>query len=389
MGLWLKQSTAVTLKIGPFVDKTDGDTEETGALLAADVFISKNGAGFINKNEGTAPAHDLNGWYACLLDVTDTNTLGILQLYVHKAGTSLYVFHEYMVCPANVYDSMFGADRLQTDVREIDATVQATLVDNIWDEDISAVAHNSGDSPALYLRNIYQSIVTRIAQAQAGAAGSITLDGAASAQNDYYKGQVIAICGGTGAGQARACYAYVGATKVASTRPDWATNPDNTSWFSILNVGSVVVAAIEDIDLSATMKTSVNTEVDNALNTAIPGAPVADSINDIIKDVDGKLPTNNFMGSSVKTDKDDEIDAVKAITDALTLAAIADAVHDEVVEGAYTLRELVRLIAAAVVGELSGAGTGTLTFTVAGGGANRVVATVDVSNNRTGVVLTP
>lgn len=29
----------------------------------------------------------------------------------------------------------------------------------------------------------------------------------------------------------------------------------------------------------------------------------------------GKLPTNYFMGSSVATDKDDEIDAIKAITD--------------------------------------------------------------------------
>jgi hypothetical protein len=80
---------------------------------------------------------------------------------------------------------------------------------------------------------------------------------------------------------------------------------------------------------------------------------------------------------------------IKAITDTLTLTAIADAIHDETVEGALTQRQLLRLISAALCGELSGAGTGTLTFTVAGGGANRVVATVDASNNRTGVVLSP
>ena len=34
-------------------------------------------------------------------------------------------------------------------------------------------------------------------------------------------------------------------------------------------------------------------------------------------EMQGKLPTNNIMGSSVKTDKDDEIDAIKAKTDAL------------------------------------------------------------------------
>jgi hypothetical protein len=34
-------------------------------------------------------------------------------------------------------------------------------------------------------------------------------------------------------------------------------------------------------------------------------------------EMQGKLPVNNFMGSSVTTDKDDEIDAIKAVTDNL------------------------------------------------------------------------
>lgn len=34
-------------------------------------------------------------------------------------------------------------------------------------------------------------------------------------------------------------------------------------------------------------------------------------------EISGKIPTNNFMGSSVKTDLDDEIDAIKAKTDNL------------------------------------------------------------------------
>jgi len=39
-------------------------------------------------------------------------------------------------------------------------------------------------------------------------------------------------------------------------------------------------------DLTATMKASVNTEVDSALNTAIPGSPVADSVNERVKTLD-------------------------------------------------------------------------------------------------------
>ncbi len=42
----------------------------------------------------------------------------------------------------------------------------------------------------------------------------------------------------------------------------------------------VNIASSNDIDLSATQKASVNTEVDSALDTAIPASPTAGSIND-------------------------------------------------------------------------------------------------------------
>lgn len=41
---YLKQSTAATIKVGPFLDSTDGDTAETGLTISqADVRLSKNG----------------------------------------------------------------------------------------------------------------------------------------------------------------------------------------------------------------------------------------------------------------------------------------------------------------------------------------------------------
>ena len=70
--------------------------------------------------------------------------------------------------------------------------------------------------------------------AQAGASGSITLDASASATNDFYNNAVVLITGGTGVGQVRRISDYVGATKVASVVPNWATNPDNTSTFAVL-----------------------------------------------------------------------------------------------------------------------------------------------------------
>lgn len=117
--LYLKQSTAVTLKIGPFLNSTDGNTVETGLSISqADVRLSKNGGNIIQKNSTTACTHDEFGMYNCTLNATDTGTLGRLQLIVHESG-ALPVWQEFMVVPANVYDSMFGTDKLQVDVREL------------------------------------------------------------------------------------------------------------------------------------------------------------------------------------------------------------------------------------------------------------------------------
>lgn len=74
---------------------------------------------------------------------------------------------------------------------------------------------------------------SRTGTAQAGAAGTITLDASASATDDIYNGMLARIVSGTGAGQWRPIYDYVGSTKVAHVKPNWTTTPDNTSVFAV------------------------------------------------------------------------------------------------------------------------------------------------------------
>lgn len=69
--------------------------------------------------------------------------------------------------------------------------------------------------------------------AAAGGSNTITLDGSASGSDDIYNGATITITGGTGAGQVRIISDYVGSTKVATVSTNWATNPNNTSTFTI------------------------------------------------------------------------------------------------------------------------------------------------------------
>ena len=65
-----------------------------------------------------------------------------------------------------------------------------------------------------------------------------------------------------------------------------------------------------------------------------------------------------------------------------------DAILDEVVEGAHTMRELLRLFAAAWCGKSSGGGSATLTFRGIDDDKDRIVAICDANGNRSVVVLT-
>lgn len=119
MACFLKQSTAIEIKLGPFVDSTDGFTAETALTITqSEVLLAKNDGDWAQKNEATSLVHESNGWYRCLLNTTDTNTLGILLVQVAESG-ALPVWREFMVLPAMVYDSLVaGTDDLDTNTKK-------------------------------------------------------------------------------------------------------------------------------------------------------------------------------------------------------------------------------------------------------------------------------
>jgi hypothetical protein len=129
--MWLKQSTAVDIPLGPFVDSTDGVTAETALTISqADVRLKKNAGAWAQKNQASSATHEENGWYEVSLDTTDTNTLGILKVAVNESG-ALPVWKEYLVLPANVYDSLLSTDLLQVDLREWVGVAPAALTSTL------------------------------------------------------------------------------------------------------------------------------------------------------------------------------------------------------------------------------------------------------------------
>lgn len=131
----LKQSTAVTVKLGPFVDD-DGITAATGLTLSqADFRLSKNGGDMAQKNESSSATHDELGVYDVALNTTDTNTLGILRVDVGESGTLPY-YRVFVVLPANVYDSLYGSDKLETDLVQINGqTTPVGQLEEAFDND--------------------------------------------------------------------------------------------------------------------------------------------------------------------------------------------------------------------------------------------------------------
>lgn len=106
MHAWLRNGTAVEIKLGPFVDATDGFTPETGLTISqADVRLAKNGGDWAQKSESTTLVHEENGWYRCLLDATDTATPGILVVAVNESGARP-VYRTFMVIDPDMYDHL-------------------------------------------------------------------------------------------------------------------------------------------------------------------------------------------------------------------------------------------------------------------------------------------
>lgn len=289
----LRQSTAITLKIGPFLDDTDGKTAETGLTIAqADVRLTKNGGDYAQKNEATSCTHDELGEYGCPLDTTDTNTLGRLKLLVHKSG-ALPVWHEFMVITANAYDSLHGTDKLEVDLLQVGGVAQsATDLKDFVD---------TGYDPSTHKVQGVVTVDTTTANSDMrgtddAALASVCTEGRlAELDAANLPADITAILTDTGTtldGKLDAIAVYLD-TEIAAILED--TNELQTDWtnggrldllidliladtneLQGLIADSKIAAQVkgtDDIDLSATQKASVNTEVSDVIKTDTKAEP--------------------------------------------------------------------------------------------------------------------
>ena len=318
--MFLRQSTAVDIGIGPFVDATDGVTAETGLTISqADVRLKKNNGAWAQVNDNTSATHEENGWYEKELDATDTNTVGILLIAVNESG-ALPVWQEYQVVEEAVYDALFAASApgygtaqtgdsfarlgapagasisadvagVQSDTNDIQTRIPAALVGGRIDANVGAI---SGDATAAdNLETLLDDTAGPVpwmgildqGTAQSATGNDIVLRAGNSHANDTLIGATIMVLGSTqGYWQSALISDHVNATDTVTVTP---------------NAGYVTPSGTITYKIFATAASSGGSGLDAAGVRAAVGLASA-NLDTQLSGLDTKLDTiDNFLDTEV------------------------------------------------------------------------------------------
>jgi hypothetical protein len=149
MSVWLRADTAVTVHVGPAVDKNNGVTPETGLTAGTvdELVIYKHeGTAAVDISGTTTFTHRAGGIYTATLSTTDTNTEGHLFLYVRDDSVCVPFWREFTVVPQQEWDSLIlGTDALDVEVASMatdsisSAALSAAAVTEITDDIMAEV----------------------------------------------------------------------------------------------------------------------------------------------------------------------------------------------------------------------------------------------------------
>ena len=154
MTVILRQSTQIVVRIGPFVDVTDGFTPETGITLAAadEAEALRAGTATLDISGATwAAVTGADGWYDLTLSTTATNTVGELVIVVQDDSVCLPVYQRFQVIEEALYDGIFaasaaalstlaGADiRTAVGLAGANLDTQLSTIDDFLDTEVAAI----------------------------------------------------------------------------------------------------------------------------------------------------------------------------------------------------------------------------------------------------------
>lgn len=198
----------------------------------------------------------------------------------------------------------------------------------------------------------------------------------------------------------------VGSTAEALAAAGSAGDPWGTALPGAYGAGTAGKIVGDNLNATITSRMATYTQPTGFLAATFPAGTVANTTNitaGTITTVTNltNAPTSGDFTNTMKTSIGTAVaaSAVASVTAPVTVgtnndktgyrlsATGVDDLHDEVVEGSYTLRQYMRLFAAALLGKASGLETTNAIYRDTGDSVNRIDATVDVDGNRTAVTL--
>jgi hypothetical protein len=210
---------------------------------------------------------------------------------------------------------------------ELDSADKATLVDLIWDEPLTGATHNVATSSGKRLRQTtaFQQIDSTVIDAAATTTTFVT--GLTSSVDDFYNDSMLVFTDGALAGQVRAIYDYIGATKTIILAEALTSAPVDGVAFAVISLHIHPVSQIQNgLALAATALSTTqwsnglatdlgttNTTVATNINATVSSRSTQTSVDTIDDLLDTEMPalTASVAAEAVKTS------AIKAKTDNL------------------------------------------------------------------------
>ncbi len=114
MAQLLRQSTSIDIRLGPFLDVTDGITAEVAAavtIAASDQaeVLKADGAATVAMTGGLTDITGCPGWLDYVVQTGDVDTIGTVEFVMQDASVYLPVFARFQVIEEAAYDFLFAS----------------------------------------------------------------------------------------------------------------------------------------------------------------------------------------------------------------------------------------------------------------------------------------
>jgi len=443
---FIKQSTAGQIvEFGPFVNSTDGDSEETLLTIAnTDIGLKKFGATtVVNKNSGGA-THMADGRYYATFDATDSDTLGLMRAGIHVSG-ALWVWEDILVMTAEAYETfintgvwnhlLVGHNVAGTFGERINAIGTAEdMANEVWDEQKSGhvaagsfgeevQSHSlSTEVTALNDFDPANDTVALVTDLTTKTGFSLSAAGITAIWNNATR--TLTSFGTLVADTTTAVWAALTRTLTAGTKDaeidTLVTNTNRVDGLIEDAVGDQFTAKALNQAPSGTggdateanqlqiLSDLADVPTNAELNArTLPTADYFDPANDIVArvtlvdqvtlNVDMVGTDNAALATSLITHDNNlavvegKVNLIPTDNDDCTLSATGiDAIFDEQIgDSTLTMREALRSTLAIVAAKSSGGGTSNLVFRNIADTKDVLVEVVDANGNRTSITLTP